>query len=69
LCYVGNVRRFTCTGTIFRHTPYEMTILTSASLVRCLGDEAKFVNKLKVSSACHLYYSVASQGNFLDEVI
>ncbi|OQU85276.1 hypothetical protein SORBI_3004G210300 [Sorghum bicolor] len=43
-----NVRRFTCTGTIFRHMPYEMTILTSASLVRCLGDEAKFVNKLKI---------------------
>jgi len=49
--------------------PYEMTILTSASLVRCLGDEAKFVNKLKVSSACHLYYSAVSQGNFQDEVI
>ncbi|XP_066324275.1 uncharacterized protein [Miscanthus floridulus] len=46
--YFWNVRRFTCTGTIFRHTPYEMTILTSASLVRCLGNEAKFVNKLKI---------------------
>ncbi|XP_066327895.1 uncharacterized protein [Miscanthus floridulus] len=46
--FEGNVRRFTCTGTIFRHTPYEMTILTSASLVRCLGNEAKFVNKLKI---------------------
>ena len=44
-----------------------MNILTSASLVRCLGDEAKFVDKLKVSSASHLSSNIVSLGVLLDE--
>ncbi|CAN6217773.1 unnamed protein product [Urochloa humidicola] len=46
--FKGNVRHFACTGIIFGHMSSEMTILTSASLVRCLGDETKFVNKLEI---------------------
>lgn len=46
--FKGSVRHFVCTGIIFGHMPSEMSILTSASLVRCLGDKAKFVNKLKI---------------------
>ncbi|CAL5088186.1 unnamed protein product [Urochloa decumbens] len=46
--FKGSVRHFACTGIIFGHMPSKMTILTSASLVRCLGDEAKFVNKLEI---------------------
>lgn len=46
--FKGSVRLFTCTGIIFGYMPSEMNILTSASLVRCLGDEAKFVDKLKI---------------------
>ncbi|CAL5064140.1 unnamed protein product [Urochloa decumbens] len=46
--FKGKERFFVCTGTIVRHMPSKMTILTSASLVGGHGDEAKIVNQLKI---------------------
>uniref|UniRef100_A0A0D9XIF4 Uncharacterized protein n=1 Tax=Leersia perrieri TaxID=77586 RepID=A0A0D9XIF4_9ORYZ len=46
--YQGRTRVFACTGTIIKRDASTMSILTSASLVRCSNDENKLANKLKI---------------------
>ncbi|KAF7065582.1 hypothetical protein CFC21_071672 [Triticum aestivum] len=46
--FKGKTRQFTCTGTIVGRTPSSMSILTSASLVRCTNDETEIDDKLKI---------------------
>ncbi|KAM0910553.1 hypothetical protein ACQ4PT_014084 [Festuca glaucescens] len=46
--FKGKARQFTCTGTIVGHTQSSMSILTSASFIRCNKDESKIDDKLKI---------------------
>uniref|UniRef100_A0A0E0IK09 PDZ domain-containing protein n=2 Tax=Oryza nivara TaxID=4536 RepID=A0A0E0IK09_ORYNI len=46
--FKGRTRLFACTGTIMEYGPSKMSILTSASLVRCTKDENKTDEKLKI---------------------
>uniref|UniRef100_A0A0D3H789 PDZ domain-containing protein n=1 Tax=Oryza barthii TaxID=65489 RepID=A0A0D3H789_9ORYZ len=46
--FKGRTKLFACTGTIMEYGPAKMSILTSASLVRCTKDENKTDEKLKI---------------------